>query len=313
MSQFFRKLAEAGVHFGHETSRWCPKMSPYIWGTKNHVHLIDVSKTENQLKKAAKFLEQVAANGEQVLWVGTKKAAQDVLTTTAKSLDMPYVCQRWVGGTLSNYTQAKKSVTKLLHYEDIIAKAEKFPHYTKKDLAIFQKIVGRLKKTVDGIRNLAWPIGAVVIVDVTKERSALREAVRMGIPVVAIVDTNGDPSLVDYVIPGNDDTPKSIKVLIDYLAEAVAKGKETSANKSTKQKETSAKQAAALSDDTATQVMRITVAEQEEEANRKKKKAGSVKKAVIIEEVEELPAAKPEVAPVKAPRATKSSSAKTTK
>jgi small subunit ribosomal protein S2 len=284
MSQFFRKLAEAGVHFGHETSRWCPKMSPYIWGTKNHVHLIDVSKTEDQLKRAAKFLESVAAQGEQILWVGTKKAAQDVIVNTAKSLNMPYVSQRWVGGTLSNFPQVKKSVTKLLHYEDIIAKAEKFPHYTKKDIAIFQKIVIRLKKIVDGIRNLVWPIGAIVLVDVSKERSALKEAVKMGIPVVAIVDTNGDPSLVDYVIPGNDDTPKSIKILIDYLAEAATKGKEAAGSKKVTK---SAGQSASVDRaETATEVMRITVAEQEEEINRKKKKvAGGAKSSKSAKEI----------------------------
>lgn len=301
MSQFFRKLAEAGVHFGHETSRWCPKMSPYIWGTKNHVHLIDVSKTEDQLKRASKFLESVAAQGEQILWVGTKKAAQEVIINTAKSLNMPYVSQRWVGGTLSNFPQVKKSVTKLLHYEDIIAKAEKFPHYTKKDIAIFQKIVIRLKKIVDGIRNLTWPIGAIVLVDVSKERSALKEAVKMGIPVVAIVDTNGDPSLVDYVIPGNDDTPKSIKILIDYLAEAAAKGKEVAgAKKVTK----AAGQADVSRTETATEVMRITVAEQEEENNRKKKKvAGGAKSSKsakdvietdVLEEVDKEPASETE-------------------
>jgi len=223
----FQELVKAGVHFGHQTSRWCPKMAPYIWGYKNNVHLIDVSKTAFQLEKAARFLESVAAEGKSILWVGTKKAAQTIVHNTAKSLSQPYVNHRWIGGTLSNNSQVKKSVTKLLHFEDIIARADKFPHYTKKEFNVFQKMIDRLEKNVGGIRNLHWPVGALVLVDVTKERSALREAAAVGIPVVALVDTNGDPSLVDYVIPANDDAPRAIKVIIDHLVLAVQQGKET--------------------------------------------------------------------------------------
>jgi small subunit ribosomal protein S2 len=225
----FRTLVKAGVHFGHQKTRWCPKMAPYIWGFKNNTHLIDVSKTATQLEKAAQFLKGIAAEGKQILWVGTKKAAQDSIFATASSLNQPYVHHRWIGGSLSNNSQVRKSVTKLLHHEDIIAKAEKFPHYTKKEFAIFQKMVDRLHKNVGGIRHLTWPIGAIVIVDVIKEQSALKEAVRMGIPVVAMVDTNGDPSLVNYVIPANDDAPRSVKLVIDYLGQAVREGQESAA------------------------------------------------------------------------------------
>lgn len=225
----FRTLVKAGVHFGHQKTRWCPKMAPYIWGYKNNIHLIDVSKTAAQLEKAAQFLQSVAAEGKQILWVGTKKAAQDSVFATATGLQQPYVNHRWIGGTLSNNSQVRKSVTRLLHHEDIIAKAEKFPHYTKKEFAIFQKMVDRLQKNVGGIRHLAWPVGAIVLVDVIKEQSALKEAVRMGVPVVALVDTNGDPSFVNYVIPANDDAPRSIKIIIDYLGQAVRKGQEAAA------------------------------------------------------------------------------------
>ncbi len=131
---------------------------------------------------------------------------------------------RWIGGTLSNNSQVKKSVTKLLHFEDIVSKSEKFPHYTKKELSTFQKIVDRLLKNIGGIRNLAWPVSAIVLVDVNKEHSALKEAVRMGIPVVALVDTNSDPSHVDYVIPANDDAPRSVNLIIEYLGDAVSVG-----------------------------------------------------------------------------------------
>lgn len=225
----FRTLVKAGVHFGHQKTRWCPKMAPYIWGFKNNTHLIDVSKTAMQLEKASQFLQSIAAQGKQILWIGTKKAAQEAILHTATGLNHPYVNHRWIGGSLSNNSQVRKSVTKLLHHEDIIAKADKFPHYTKKEFAIFQKMVDRLQKNVGGIRHLNWPVGAIVLVDVIKEQSALKEAARMGIPVVAMVDTNGDPSLVDYVIPANDDAPRSVKLVIDYLGQAVRKGQEEAA------------------------------------------------------------------------------------
>lgn len=141
----FRELVKAGVHFGHQTSRWVPKMAPYIWGVKNKVHLIDVSKTANQIEKAAKFLETVSGEGKQVLLVGTKKSAQEIIYAAAKKLGMPYVNHRWIGGTLSNPAQVRKSVTKMLHYEDVLVKAEKFPHYTKKELNEFQKSADRLQ------------------------------------------------------------------------------------------------------------------------------------------------------------------------
>lgn len=224
-----QKLVKAGVHFGHQTSRWNPKMAPYIWGAKNKVHLIDVSKTAHQLETAAKFLESVAAEGKAVLWVGTKKPTHDVIEAIAKESNMPFVKNRWVGGTLSNFGQVKKAVTKLLHYEDILGKSEQFPHYTKKEFNVFKKTAERLEKSVGGIRGLRWPIGALVLVDVAKECAALKEANMMGIPVVAIVDTNCDPSLVDYVVPGNDDG-EAPKVLLEYLNQAVMRGQAVAKN-----------------------------------------------------------------------------------
>lgn len=218
-----RELINNSVHFGHQTSRWHPKMKPYIWGYKNNIHLIDVSKTAYQLEKAAKFLQEVAAKGKQILWVGTKKAAQDIIYKIAKELNLPYVIHRWVGGTFSNYRQVRKSVANLLHYEDIIAKSDQY-YYSKKELNVFQKKVDRLQKSVGGIRNLIWPVGAVVVVDVKKEHVCVKEAKVAGIPVVALVDTNCDPSSIDYVIPANDDAPRSISILLGYLQEAVKQG-----------------------------------------------------------------------------------------
>ena len=231
----FESLIKSGIHWGHQKSRRNPKMEPYIWGSKNNVSLIDISKTASQLEKAAKFLESIAAQGKPILWVGTKKPAQEVIYAMATSLNMPYVTHRWIGGTLSNYSQVTKSRTKLLHYEDVLARSEKFPFYTKKELNVIQKAVERLKKNVGGIRSLTWPVGAIVLVDILKERSALREAARMGVPVVALVDTNSDPSMVDFVIPGNDDAPKAIKLVIDYLGQAVNKGSAAAHTKQTEE------------------------------------------------------------------------------
>lgn len=227
----FRELVRAGVHFGHQKSRWCPKMSPYIWGSKNNIHLIDVSITAFQLEKASKFLESVAAEGKTILWIGTKKAAQKAVLDVSTSVNMPYINHRWIGGTLSNFSQVKKSLTRLLHYEDVLEKSEKFPHYTKKELSGFRKVVERLVKNVGGIRKLSLPVGAIVLVDVNKEQSAILEAVSMGVPVVAIVDTNADPSLVDYVIPANDDSPQAIDLIMKYLGTAVNLGKEAAVKK----------------------------------------------------------------------------------
>lgn len=234
------KLFKAGVHFGHQKRRWCPKMEPYIWGYKNNVHLIDISKTAFQLEKAAKFLKELVGQGKTVLWVGTKKSAQNAIKSVATRLDMPYVNHRWIGGTLSNFAQVKKSVTKYLHYKDILAKTDKYPHYTKKELNVISKAADRLEQNIGGILNLKWPVGALVIVDVIKEGSALREAVTMNIPVIALVDTNADPTLVDFVIPTNDDSPRAVQVLVDYLADAAQKGKD--AFEKQKEKERLAKQ-----------------------------------------------------------------------
>ncbi len=299
-----KKLVEAGVHFGHLMSRWCPKMAPYIWGHKNKVHLIDVSKTARQIEKAAKFLESVAAEGKQVLWVGTKKAAQNAISQAGVDSHMPSVNHRWIGGTLSNYIQVKKSVTKLAHHEDVIEKAEKMPHYTKKELNVFQKLVARLEKNVGGIRQLKYPIGAVVIVDVRKEAAALREAVSMGIPVVALVDTNNDPSLVDYVIPSNDDAPEAIACVLGELSVAVTKGVETYKQTASKRSENpradkKVKEDAAESTDSIQELAGIAALQDQAETSASAEKKRSAKKAAIeaeggsVEKVAKEPVRRP--------------------
>lgn len=221
----FRVLVKAGVHFGHQASRWNPRMAPYIWGTKNNVHLINVAKTAFQLEKACKALEQIAAEGKTILWIGTKKAAQKVMRDAAQQVSMPYVTHRWIGGTLTNFPQVKKSVTRYLHFKDVVAKADT-NHYTKKELNTFQKVVDRLEKNIGGIVHLSWPVGAIVVVDVKKEMSAVKEAAMVGVPVFALVDTNSDPLLVNYVIPGNDDSVHAIEAVVTPLAQAALRGKQ---------------------------------------------------------------------------------------
>lgn len=221
----FRQLIDVGLHFGHQKSRWCPKMEPYIWGHRGGVHLIDISKTAHALQKTAIFLEAVVARGETVLWVGTKKQAKEAIKAIGLATGMPYVDYRWVGGTITNNPQVKKAVTKLLHYDDILAKAsQENSIYTKKEIARIQKLADRLRRTFGGLKALTMPIGAVIVIDVRKENTALLEATASGVPVVGLVDTNSDPSSVHMVIPGNDDSAKGIAFVLEYLGEAVKKG-----------------------------------------------------------------------------------------
>jgi small subunit ribosomal protein S2 len=265
-----KKLIDAGVHFGHKTSRWNPKMEPFIWGERNNIHLINVRATGERLEKAAQFLENIAAAKKTILWVGTKKVSQEPITQVGKRLNAPYVIHRWIGGTLTNYSQVKKSVTKLLHYEDILSKSQQFS-YTKKEYGMFQKMVDRLMKNVGSIRSFTLPVGAVVIVDVKKEQTALREAMAMGIPVVALVDTNSDPSMVQYPIPANDDAKASIEVIMGYLADAVVKGQERAA-----QAKEDARMAAEMAiEEDAAQLLPKEMTEEEENARRVARKKGS--------------------------------------
>lgn len=217
-----KKMLAAGVHFGHKTSRWSPKMKPFIWGAKNHVHLIDVSKTALLLERAGKFLKEVASTGGKFLFVGTKKAAQGLVQQSATSVNMPYVIHRWVGGTLSNYDQVKKAVTRLLHMRDIVKKST--THYKKKEISMIQKEIARLEKNVGGIIDLEYPPAAIIVVDAKKESSAIKEANRLNIPVIALVDTNTDPNGVTFIIPSNDDSPKAISFGLDYLESCIKDG-----------------------------------------------------------------------------------------
>jgi small subunit ribosomal protein S2 len=223
MSIDLKQLLEVGIHFGHKTSRWSPQMRPFIWGARNKIHLIDISKTAFLLERAGAFAKSMAATGGEILFVGTKKPAQDLVRKTAMNLSMSFVVHRWIGGTLSNFEQVKKAITRLLHFQDVIKK--NLSNYKKKELVTMQKEVERLEKNIGGIINLSYPPAAIVVIDGKKEHAVIKEASRLGIPIIGLIDTNTDPKGVTHVIPGNDDSPKSIEFVLNYLETAIKAGK----------------------------------------------------------------------------------------
>lgn len=218
-----KDLLKAGVHFGHKSSRWSPRMKPFIWGSKNKIHLINIAKTAFLLKKAAKYLQDLAANGKSILWIGTKKPAQKTIHDIATSLKMPFVINRWIGGTLTNFPQVKKAITRYIHLQDVLKKT---PSHFKKEISMIQKEIERLEKNIGGIVDLDFPPAAIVLIDAKKEKSAIKEATHSKIPVIAMVDTNTNPDGVNFIIPANDDSPRSIKCIIDYIAKHVQEGQE---------------------------------------------------------------------------------------
>jgi len=219
-----KALLEAGVHFGHKTSRWHPKMAPYIHSKRQDSHIIDLTKTVEGLDVALPFLTKVVAGGKQVLFVGTKKHTKDIVKTTAESLGQPYVTERWLGGILTNISTVGQQIKKLKDLEKRMASGDLEKRYNKLEVQRFQEEIDALNLKYGGIKDLNGKPGAVFIIDVIGDINAIKEAKTLGIPVVAVVDTNADPSLVDYVIPGNDDAIKGVQLLLDYVAAAVREG-----------------------------------------------------------------------------------------
>ena len=219
-------LLEAGVHFGHKTKRWNPKMKPYIYGGRNGITIFDLTITMRQLAEACDFLRDTAAKGGQILFVGAKRQAQECVREIAERLNMPYMCDRWLGGTLTNQKVVLTRVQfmKKIRAQEADGSLEKLP---KKEVAGLKRELGKLESALGGIANLNRLPDAVVVVDVAREHIAVSEAAKLGIPVVAIVDSNCNPDDVDYVIPGNDDALRSIKVLCDTLAASIEDGLST--------------------------------------------------------------------------------------
>jgi small subunit ribosomal protein S2 len=224
MSQVtMRDLLEAGVHFGHQTNRWDPKMRPYIYGARNGIHIVDLSQTVRLFANAYNFITQVVARGQSVMFVATKKQAQDTVREQADRAGQPYVVNRWLGGTLTNYLTIKKAIERLKEL-DRMSKDGSFAKYTKKENLMFERERERLENNVGGIRDMTHLPGAMFVIDPKKETIALLEAARLNIPVVAICDTNCDPTGIDYVIPGNDDAIRSIRLFAGAIADACLEG-----------------------------------------------------------------------------------------
>ncbi len=220
-----KKLLEAGVHFGHKTSRWHPKMAPYIHSKRQDSHIIDLTKTVEGLEKALPFLTATAAAGKPILFVATKKQTKEIVKKTAEELNQPYVTERWLGGMLTNVNTISAQIKKLKDLERNMASGAFEKKYNKLEVQRFQEEIDELNKKYSGVKDLSGKPGAVFVIDVIGDINAINEAKTLGIPVIGLVDTNADPSLVDYVIPGNDDAIKGVSVILDYVAEAVAAGK----------------------------------------------------------------------------------------
>ena len=220
-----KQLLEAGVHFGHKTSRWHPKMAPYIHSKRQDSHIIDLTKTVAGLEKALPFLTSVAASGKQVLFVGTKKQAKDAVKATAEAAGQPYVTERWIGGMLTNVATVTQQVKKLKDLERRMASGDLEKRYNKLEVQRFGEEIEELNIKYGGIKDMNGRPGALVVVDVLVDDNAIKEAKNLGIPVVGVVDTNADPSSIDYVVPGNDDAIKGTALLLDYFGKAVAEGK----------------------------------------------------------------------------------------
>lgn len=219
-----KALLEAGVHFGHKTSRWHPKMAPYIHSKRQDSHIIDLTKTVAGLEVALPFLTRVAANGKQVLFVGTKKHTKDIVKASAESINQPFVTERWLGGILTNVSTVTQQIKKLKDLEKRMVSGDLEKRYSKLEVQRFQEEIDELNGKYGGIKDLNGKPGALFVIDVIGDANAIKEAKTLGIPVVAVVDTNADPSLVDYVIPGNDDAIKGVQLLLDYVTAAVREG-----------------------------------------------------------------------------------------
>lgn len=219
-----KALLEAGSHFGHQARRWNPAMKPYIFAERDGVHIFDLVKTREGLEKACAFAGQVAGDGGKVLFIGTKRQAADAVKLAAQRTGMPYVNVRWMGGLLTNFDQVGKSIRKLATLKDQREKGE-FKKYTKREQLLIDRQIGKLEKFFGGVAGLNKLPEALFVVDTHREEVAVREAQRVGVPVVGMVDTNGDPGLVDYVIPINDDAVKSIELVVTAMGDAIASPK----------------------------------------------------------------------------------------
>jgi len=222
-----KALLEAGVHFGHKTSRWHPKMAPYIHSKRQDSHIIDLTKTVEGLDVALPVLTKIAASGKSILFVATKKQTKDIVKQVAEELKQPYVTERWLGGTLTNVATVTAQIKKLKDLERRMATGDLEKRYSKLEVQRFQEEIDALELKYGGVKDLSGKPGALFVIDAIGDLNAIKEAKTLGIPVIGLVDTNADPSLIDYVIPGNDDAIKGVSLILDYVKQAVAEGSGT--------------------------------------------------------------------------------------
>lgn len=223
-SALVRDLIDSGVHFGHRANRWNPKMAPFIFGKRNSIHIIDIRETVKGLLRAKKFLNAIVSRGHDVLIVGTKRHARDTVEKQAVRLGMPYVSERWLGGTLTNFKTIRSRLARLEELEDEV-KTGRIKTYSKKRQSVIERERRKIARNLEGIRNMTRLPGALVIIDVRREQIAVREARKLGIPTICLVDTDSDPDSADVMIPGNDDAMRAVDVILGQLAEAVEMGK----------------------------------------------------------------------------------------
>ena len=224
MSVTMRQMLEAGVHFGHQTRYWNPKMAPYIFGHRNKIHIINLEKTLALYQEALKFVRQLAANKGSILFVGTKRQAREIVHEEAVRCGMPYVDHRWLGGMLTNFKTVKQSIRRLKEMEGMVADGT-LERMSKKEALGIQRELAKLQRSLGGIKDLAGLPDALFIIDVGYHKGAVTEAVKLGIPVVAVIDTNHSPDKIAYVIPGNDDSSRAIRLYARGMADAVLEGR----------------------------------------------------------------------------------------
>ncbi|MBN1938346.1 MAG: 30S ribosomal protein S2 [Candidatus Aminicenantes bacterium] len=230
VSVTMKELLEAGVHFGHQTKRWNPKMKEFIYGQRNGIYIIDLQKTIKVFKESLAFVKSLAESGKDILFVGTKKQAQDIVRDAAAKCESSYVNQRWLGGLLTNFKVIRGSIDKLVEMEEM-REDGRWDLLTKKEQSKMEKVYRKLSKNLGGIKNMRGVPGAMFVIDSSRETIALEEARKMGIPIVAIVDTNGDPDNLTYPIPGNDDAVRAIELFSGKISEAILDGKKSAIEK----------------------------------------------------------------------------------